>query len=259
MSKLENGTGSSCASSKGSYSSTSLLRAIDILDAVCLGPKTVAEIAEALNLTRSTTYRLASALVDRRMLVHSPREGYRLGPRLIALGAQAREAISLAAIAQPVLDALSAETEDVTSVAVREGDDVVCIARAAGRRRLAVRFTGGSRVGVRETALGRALLWDVPNGEWTKAFGDEPREASCSEGVAFHFEDDAGTVCGVAAPIRDVSGEVIAAIGLSSAHQYMPEPRIAVVARLLLEGAAKIGRAMGGTAASHHNLTPCAK
>ncbi|MGH1556703.1 helix-turn-helix domain-containing protein [Caulobacter segnis] len=71
--------------------SQTLLRALDILDAARGGPIALTELERRLGLTRSTAHRLASALVDRRLLTHDARKGYRLGPKLMDLG-WAREA-----------------------------------------------------------------------------------------------------------------------------------------------------------------------
>ena len=49
-----------------SSSSQTLLRGLDVIEAVCDGAIGLAELASRLSLTRSTTHRLAAALVERR-------------------------------------------------------------------------------------------------------------------------------------------------------------------------------------------------
>ena len=66
--------------------SQTLLRGLDVLDAVAEGPISLAKLAQTLELTRSTTHRLAAALVERNYLTLTPREGYQLGPKLLELG-----------------------------------------------------------------------------------------------------------------------------------------------------------------------------
>jgi AraC-like DNA-binding protein len=71
---------------KAPSGSQTLLRGLDLIDAVADRPIALAELASRLGLTRSTTHRLASALIDRRFLTFTPRQGYRLGPKLLELG-----------------------------------------------------------------------------------------------------------------------------------------------------------------------------
>jgi len=231
-----------------SYASSSLLRALDVLDVVSAGPTALADLAERLSLTRSTAYRLAAALADRGLLRHNSRKGYQLGPRILALGYQARESIDLLATAQPVLDALSLETEDATNLAIRDGDDVVYIARSPGRRRLVVRHDLDDRNRIDATALGRALLWDASDQEWQSTFPGEGREQARALGFARHFDEHDDAICCVATPIRDASGKVVAALSLSSAQQYMPEARMETTGRLVADAAKAISRQMGWTA-----------
>lgn len=66
--------------------SQTLSRALNIIEAVADGATKLADLAEAVKLTRSTAHRLAAALVDRRYLGLSPGVGYYLGPKLLELG-----------------------------------------------------------------------------------------------------------------------------------------------------------------------------
>lgn len=225
--------------------SQSLLRALDILDAVSTGPATLLELTERLELTRSTAYRLANALVQRGLLLHDDRKGYRLGPKVLRLGSQARESTSLIAIAQPVLDTLSLETNDATNLGVRDGVDVVYVARAPSRRALAVRHQLGDRNRVDGTALGRALLADAAREVWTANFPDERQEDLAALGFARHHGEDGDRICCLAAPIRDASGDVVAALSLSSVPQYLPEEQIGATGRLVVGAAQAISRRLG--------------
>ncbi len=60
--------------------SQTLLRGLAILEAVAGGARDLAGLSAALGTTRSTTHRLAAALVEQRYLTFAPREGYGLGP-----------------------------------------------------------------------------------------------------------------------------------------------------------------------------------
>ncbi|MBW3617909.1 MAG: helix-turn-helix domain-containing protein, partial [Proteobacteria bacterium] len=98
--------------------SQTLLRGLDVLEAVAEGPVGLPELAARLELTRSTTHRLAAALVDRRYLNFVPREGYTLGPKLLELGFHAQQQKDLPRVARPYLEALAASTEDTVHLGV---------------------------------------------------------------------------------------------------------------------------------------------
>lgn len=227
--------------------SRSLMRALDILDAASTGPISLVDIMGRLGLTRSTAYRLASALVDRGLLRHDPRKGYQLGPRILSLGAMARESADLIAIAQPTLDALSLKTGDATNLAIRDGDDIVYVGRAPSRRLLAVRHQLGDRNRIEATALGRALLMDASSAVWRASFPAESQNDLIAEGFSRHIGEDGERICCVAAPIRDASGEIIAALSLSSAQQYMSADQMDAAGRQVAEAATVVSRRLGWT------------
>ena len=88
--------------------SQTLQRGLDLLDQVIDGPVKLADLSERMGLTRSTTHRLANALVDRGFLTFLPREGYQLGPKLLQLGFLAQSQADVVQIARPHLEALAA-------------------------------------------------------------------------------------------------------------------------------------------------------
>src|SRR5258707_2171458 len=78
------------SASRGLVGSQTLLRGLDVLEAVASGATSLATLAEMLNLNRSTAHRLASTLVERRYLSFGPRVGYALGSKLLENGYKAR-------------------------------------------------------------------------------------------------------------------------------------------------------------------------
>src|ERR1700733_5566043 len=92
--------------------SQTLLRGLDIIEAVADGHAPLADLANHLGLTKSTAHRLASALVERGYLASTLRHGYRLGAKLLALGFLAQRKMDLVQIARPHIEALAARTED---------------------------------------------------------------------------------------------------------------------------------------------------
>lgn len=235
--------------------SQTLHRALDILEAVAEGARSLKAFEIRTGLTRSTTHRLASALVDRGLLSSAGRD-YRLGGRLVQLAHRAQERLSLADVARPVLAALAAETQDAVNLATAVDDDVLYVAQVPGRRRLEIRHWVGDRNRIRDTALGRALLIDAPPARWAELFADAPdspqatafardMEAGRRVGHALHLEDGGDNIRCIAAPIRDASGAIVAALSLSSVPQYMDETRMAQLTPRVVEAALEIGQGLG--------------
>lgn len=235
--------------------SQTLHRALDILEAVAEGAHSLKAFEERVGLTRSTTHRLASALVDRGLLSAVGRD-YRLGGRLVQLGHQASERLGVAEVARPVLAALAADTQDAANLGTPSGDDVLYVAQVPGRRRLEIRHRVGDRNRIRDTALGRALLIDASPQRWVALFADAPdalqaaafqrdMEAARRTGHALHLEDGGDSIRCIAAPIRDASGAIVAAISLSSVPQYMDEARMAELVPQVVAAALEIGMALG--------------
>src|SRR5579862_2894976 len=102
--------------------SQTLIRGLDVIELVADGPIALGELADRLGLTRSTTHRLASALVDRRYLRFVPRSGYSLGPKLLELGFRVRDELDLPRVAGPHLEKLALLTEDTVHLGVLDRD-----------------------------------------------------------------------------------------------------------------------------------------
>ena len=100
------------ASPREAAGSQTLLRGLEVLNVVANGVTNLGNLSERLGLTKSTTHRLASALVDQRYLTFTHREGYSLGPKLLELGYQASQQMDIPRLARPHLEALSASSLD---------------------------------------------------------------------------------------------------------------------------------------------------
>ncbi|MEO6359001.1 MAG: IclR family transcriptional regulator [Sphingomicrobium sp.] len=243
--------------------SQTLLRGLDVLEAVAEGPIALADLARNLGLNRSTTHRLASALVDRRYLTFIPRMGYSLGPKLIQLGFNAQDEIDVVRLARPHIEALALATEDTVHLGVREGDRALYLDKIPGQRRVDISSRIGERQPLTSTGLGKALLLDDSDSSWSKLFKVEqsgsPRSSDydawlkrmknyVSEGYAFDLEENEDLIRCVAAPIRDAGGRIVAAISLSSAAQYMNDERMAALTADVRGAAETISAELGWTA-----------
>jgi DNA-binding IclR family transcriptional regulator len=150
--------------------SQTLLRGLDVLDAVVDGPIPLAELALKLGLTRSTTHRLANALIDRHYLSFTPRLGYQFGPKLLELGFLAQRQADVVQIARPHLERLAAQTEDTVHLGILDAERALYLDKISGRRRVAISSRVGDRQPLTSTGLGKALLLDDNPARWQALF-----------------------------------------------------------------------------------------
>jgi DNA-binding IclR family transcriptional regulator len=240
-----------------SPASQTLVRGLDVLEMVATGPLALPALANRLGLARSTAHRLATALLERRYLTLVPRQGYGLGPKLLELGSCAQDQTMLVRVARPYMEALAAETLDSAHISICDAGGALLLERIAGQRRLLPALRVGERMKLSQGAAGWALLLDAPEAVWretfaqdcgsaapTAAFVDSMRRFVCI-GYAFDPGDNSDHVCSVAAPVRGAQGNIVAAIGLSTASQYIDESRLATVGGAVARAAASISIDLG--------------
>src|SRR3954470_9069016 len=123
---------------KSQPGSQTLLRGLDVIDAVVDGPIMLADLAARLGLTRSTTHRLATALIDRRYLTFVPRLGYHFGPKLVELGFPAQQQPEPVQAARPHLEDLAAWPQDTVHLGVLDSERALYLDKTPGRRRVEI-------------------------------------------------------------------------------------------------------------------------
>jgi len=240
--------------------SQTLLRGLDVMEAVVDGPVSLAALAVRLGLTRSTTHRLATALIERRYLTFTPRLGYQPGPKLLELGFAAQRQTDIVQVARPHLESLALATEDTVHVGVRDGTRALYLDKIPGRRRVEISSRVGDRQPLTATGLGKALLLDDAPASWEALVADdqdggarpidyatwvERMHGYVAGGHAYDLEENEDLIRCVAAPVRDASGRIVGAISVSSAAQYMDDDRMARLTGEVRSTAHAISRDLG--------------
>ncbi|MBW8814002.1 MAG: IclR family transcriptional regulator [Caulobacterales bacterium] len=240
--------------------SQTLVRGLDVIEAVADGPIALGDLAARLGLNRSTTHRLANALVERRYLTFRPRSGYRLGPKIIQLGFIAQSDVDVVRAARPHIEDLAAATEDTVHLGVPDEGRALYLDKIPGKRRVEISSRIGDRHPLTSTGLGKALLLDGEPTLWSSLFGSEDplgrhtvsysvwlerMQAYAAKGYAFDLEENEDRIRCVAAPIRDAAGEIVAAISVSSAAQYMADERMAALSVEVVATANAISEELG--------------
>jgi len=211
--------------------SQSLERGLAIL--ACYTPERpvlgIAELAEQLGTTRSTTHRYVSTLVSLGYLEQDSSRKYRLALGAIDLGA-ALNATGLGEHARPELQALARRSCYSAEIAVLDGLEILVAGRVLAGTRAAV--DASLRLPAYCTSMGKVLLAYLPGEQQAKLISEMqllehgPRTITSvaalhaqlqdvrREGFAIDDEELMGGTRAIAAPVRDESGDVIAAVGL---------------------------------------------
>src|ERR1700722_7615291 len=119
----------------------------------------VAEVATALELSRSTTYRIAERLRDLGFLeTNSTTARWRLGRETVQLGVAALQSTDLMRIAPQILLSLLEGTREAVNLAVVDTDAMVLLYREQGPQSVTISSRLGSRRPMHASSLGKAYL-----------------------------------------------------------------------------------------------------
>ncbi len=238
-----------------------LVRGLDVISAVAYGAKNLPDLSEALGLTRSTTHRLATTLVEQRFLNFTPRVGYSLGPKLLELGHLASRQMNLARIAHDYLVQLSSETGDTVHLGILDGDRALYLDKVQGSRRIEISSRIGERQPLRSTGIGKALMLDDTEKHLREVYRREQdtwpdyrvdlatwldrMKTYAERGYAYDLEENEDRIRCVAAPIRDAANRIIGSISVSSAAQYMDDLRMGTLTATVLRTVRAISSEFG--------------
>jgi len=247
-----------------SYVVSSVDRAIEILLTLAERPESgVTDLADATKNTKSLTFRLLHTLEQRGMVRKDPdRRTYTLGYRALLLGDQSRRQSRLISTADPILADLSAATRENALLLVRQGLHSICIAMHASPEPLRI-FAAVGRLGplhagggpkvllawapreVREQVISGALEtytdMSISDAQTLGARLKSIRET----GHAISVGELDPNIFSIAAPVRDHTGEVIAALGVNGPTARLNDSIQGDVATAVLSNADRLSRMLG--------------
>jgi IclR family transcriptional regulator, pca regulon regulatory protein len=131
-------------------------------------PMTLSDLAKAAGLPRATARRILFTL-ERAGFVESDGKLFRLTPRVLMLASTYLASNHVVSVLQPALDRLSSEVQEISSMAILDGNDAVFIARASPTRIFSSGIDIGYRLPAFCTSVGRVLLSRLSDGELAAA------------------------------------------------------------------------------------------
>src|ERR1700691_6281887 len=131
---------------------------------VTSGPMTLSDLARAAELPRATARRILFTL-ERGGFVATDGKLFTLTPHVLTLAASYLRSSQVVSVLQPVLDRIAAAAQEISSLAVLDGDEVVFIARGSPARVFSAGLDIGYRLPAFCTSVGRAMLGQLDNTE----------------------------------------------------------------------------------------------
>jgi DNA-binding IclR family transcriptional regulator len=236
-------------------------RTLDVLDMFGDNTTTVtaAEVAQRLNVARSTAYRYIQSLVSLGFLEDDKDGGFRIGRRVLELARTARRGFGISEIARPVMRHLALQTNEVVLL-TRLGDGVVvCLEREeVATRAVRISYEPGEIFPINAGAAAHVLLAWLDEGELdsilecssfrrftpvtlttARALRNRLTETR-AQGFAISRGELDEDVLGVAAPVLAGSGKVVAAISVAALSNRIPDAQIPTIADAVRSAADEI-------------------
>jgi DNA-binding IclR family transcriptional regulator len=193
---------------------------------------TAPELARRLSLPRSTIFRLLTTLETMGFVTRNGNE-YRLGMSVLRLGFEYLASLELTELGQPLLARLCDRLNYPSNLVVRDGRSIVYVAKVSPPSVFSSAVNVGTRLPAHATVLGRILLEDLSLAELRELYPEDHLEqfSPCTPKTVMELFDmvqadrQRGFVSGegffesaissVAAPVRDQSGQIVAALGVT--------------------------------------------
>jgi DNA-binding IclR family transcriptional regulator len=243
---------------------TTLLKGLQVLSHLAQADSSVriTDVAAELGLTKSNAYRVLKTL-ETAGFVKQDAATKEFAPtlRLWELGMLVVGRLDLRACAADALRRLASESRETVHLAVLEGGEVIYIEKIDSPEPVSAYTRLGGRAPAYCVATGKALLSEMPEAEIAGLLADltphspntivDPGTlraelaAARAEGYAINRGEWRESVWGLASPVRDGAGTVIAAVGVSGpSYRIGSEARCDELATLVKAAARDISKSL---------------
>ena len=238
-------------------------RAVSILEILArTGDVGVTELAKELGVHKSTAFRLVAAL-ERRDLVeqNAGRGKYRLGPGILRLAGASSSRLDVVQECRAVCAALAKRTGETVNLAVLSAGAALYMHQAAGSSALQPHNWVGQRIPLHATSNGKVLLSALDPAEvrrqvpslpaytartiTTPAVLERELDDVRERGHALAIDELEIGLSAVAAPVRDVHGEVLASMSISGPTFRLDSDRMPGLAEAVTAAANEVSRRLG--------------
>lgn len=243
-----------------------LMRAFDILELLRDADRglSAGEIVQKTGLPRTTVHELLITMVERKYLRRDETAGkFHLGIVTFQLGNAFAERLDLQSAALRVAQQIAAECDETVQAGILDGGHVVYLCKVDSTQAVRTIAKTGGRLPANCTAIGKAMLAFLPASDLSEMAqpgaltGLTPKSITDPDrfleqmaeirrtGIAFESGESNLDVSCVAAPVRDHSGAVRAAISISVPDMRWYQRSEQEWADLALAGAHQLGLELG--------------
>lgn len=218
-----------------------------------------AEVATRLSVARSTAYRYLQSLTRSGFLEESQTPpGFRLGPAVLNLARLARKGIGLSEVARPLMHQLCVDTGESVLLTRRSGIWVVCLEMQESDHPVRLSYERGQLLPANAGAAAQVLLaWEPESviDDVLKATHLQQFTSSTitdldaikvrlgqiqQQGFAVSRGELDDNIIGIAAPIQDAQGRVVAAVSIAGLQARVTVSRVPQVVATVSAAAASI-------------------
>ena len=239
-------------------------KALNLLEALVRSgqPRRLTELSRELGLTKPNVYRLLSTLSVLGYVKKDPLNSlYSPTLKLWEMGSMLVRDVDLVSVAGPRLRKLSSDCHESVQLAVFDGGFVVYVDKVDSAQPLKAITSIGSRVPASVTSTGKAMLAWLGDEALDQAAQHVKRytpltlvrrkdiehdlEETRARGYSINRGEFRAGVCGIAVPIRDRTGAVVAAVGVWGAEKNIIGSRRDELAHLTMAAARDISQQLG--------------
>ncbi|MDF2962279.1 MAG: IclR family transcriptional regulator [Paenibacillus sp.] len=243
------------------------LKAIDILESLRGSGKDglgITEIAEIAGLHKSSVHRIITALAKREYVIRNEAtKKYVLGYKLLELCAHLVENVPLKDIARPYLEALNDRVQETIHLIQRDGNYCVIIDKLNCKHSIGLLSYVGKRQLLHCTSAGKIIMAFMEKEDRNRVITEgglipitgntivDPAKLEREimnireQGISWNISEDREDVVGIATPIFDAAGKVVAALNVSGPSFRFTQEIAQEAMGPLKETAAEISRKMG--------------
>lgn len=246
--------------------SSTVLKALRVLEVVGASSYalSVSEVAEQIDVDKSTVYRMLNTLVDAGYVIRDEiSKRYSLSYKVVSLSRNLLAENEVSRLIRRTLTHISAATNETLHFSVLDGAEAVLVQRVKGTQLVTVDFQIGDRVQLHCTSIGKALLafQDVRYIEQIIAAGlpkfasntiTEPMDFRKelqrvrSQGYAIDDREFSDNMRCIAVPVFEGGGHVNGGISISGPDSRFTLEKLDELKAPLLEASRKLSEQLGG-------------
>lgn len=232
---------------KVNYTIQSVSHALDILESFTKAEDElgVTELSKRLGLHKNNVFRLLATLEHREYIEQNKStESYRLGPKILQIGSLFIEQRECRRQARPIIEKLMSASGETSLVAVLRGNKVIYMDGVETNKTVRAISRIGAMFPAHCTAVGKAQLSALSPGEIERLYPDTTLSTltdksirtrdmllaelkkTAEKGYALENEECDPEVRSVAVPVKDFSGNIIAAVAVLGPANRLFEERL---------------------------------